>query len=230
MSLPKIEAEVHGNAKPIQVGVSSLPPIDASVGIKDAKFEIGGILNQPLHIDLGPFDLVATGVETQPITVKAGLSLTGDDKAPVTFGLTGDKTRPVTFDATIAAGLDNIGLTLKGDPKNPVTLDLGLDDIKIDLGLDDINACLSLGITQIPHVQVHMPTSSCVGLSILGIPIFNLSFDGRWGLTTQDNPPRIFQSRHCDDGHFHDEAVDGENMPEDVGNMPDLSVSLDPEP
>ena len=220
---------VHGDGSPVDVtagvsGRAGQPPLDVSIGIKDAAFAIGGIVDQPLVIDLGPIDLVATGDEHKPITVKAGLNLTGEAASPITVnaGLIGDKTKPVTFDATIAAGLDNIGLTLKGDPNNPVSIDLGLDDIKIDLGLDDIHACLSLGITQIPNVQVHMPTSACVGLSLLGIPIFNFSFQGQWGLTTQDNPPRIFQ------GHPRDQRP--RNEAGDNWNMPDVTVSLEPEP
>ncbi len=210
---------------------ATLKPLDVSLGFKDARFEIGGALKptgdaQPLIIDLNEIHL--TGDPKAPVTVNAGLtgakdkpiafSITGDADAPVTvnagLGLTGAKDKPITVDATIAAGLDNIGVTVKGDPKNPVT---------IDLGLDNIHACLALAFTEIPSVRVEMPTSSCVGLSILGIPIFNFSFEGRWGLTTEDNPPRIFQGRPPFEHDLHDEAAG-------FRNMPHVSVSLDPEP
>jgi hypothetical protein len=225
--------EISGNvgvSGTINAGVSGRPnepplDVDVSIGLKDAAFAIGGIPGAPLIIDLMPLELI--GDPSNPITANV--------TANVNAGLTGDKTKPVSFDATIAAGLDNIGFTVKGDPNNPVTIDAGLDDIgftvsgdpnnpvTIDLGLDDINLCLSLGITQLPSVQVHMPTSSCVGLSLLGIPIFNLSFEGRWGLTTQDNPPRIFQGDH------QDEPMGFRRMPEHLRSVPDITVSLDPE-
>jgi hypothetical protein len=80
----------------------------------------------------------------------------------------------------INAGLDDIGLSLTGSRTEPVTVDLGLDKI-----------CLSLAITEIPRIQVHVPTRYDIGFCLFGIPIFNLTLAGETLLLTQDNPVRM---------------------------------------
>src|ERR1700751_3359090 len=104
-----------------------------------------------------------------------------------TFTLGGGVTMGVTLDGgtgkavVIDAGLDDIGVTLVGDPKQPVTFDLGLDKI-----------CVSLALTQIPRVRVHIPSRYDFGFCLFGMPIFNFRFAGETMLLTEDNPQRIF--------------------------------------
>jgi len=81
----------------------------------------------------------------------------------------------------VNAGLDDIHVTLVGNPAEPVKFDLGLDKI-----------CVSLAITEIPRIQVHIPTRYDLGFCLFGVPIFNFRFAGETMLLTQDNPPRIF--------------------------------------
>jgi hypothetical protein len=136
-------------------------------------------------------NLKATGDHNQPITIDAGLEDIG-------IGITGNAFKPVAIDLgldDVNVHLDdlNLALTLKGDPKNPIAVDLGLDNVKIDLGLDNINVCLSLGLTEIPRIRLHLPTKYEFGFSLFGLKIFNFIFAGETMLVTEDNPPRLFQ-------------------------------------
>ena len=117
----------------------------------------------------GGFDVEFSGDPVNPLTIDLGdITLVGNPKEPVTFELIGNPKEPVTFE-------------LIGNPKEPVTFDLGLDKI-----------CVSLALTQIPRVRVHIPTRYDFGFCLFGIPIFNFRFAGETMLITEDNPPRIF--------------------------------------
>ncbi len=111
------------------------------------------------------------------------------------------------------AGLDDIGIKATGDPAHPVSLHLGLDPLdiklepldikleplrltldplKVDLGLDNINVCLSLALTQLPRMQVHMPKRYEFGFTLFGLPVIGYSICGESSFITDDNPTRWF--------------------------------------
>jgi hypothetical protein len=139
--------------------------LGVDMGLDDVNVHL-----DPIEVDVG---LDPVEVDLGLDNIKADLELTGERDRPVTIGLAGDPEHPVTI--------------------NPVTIDLGLDNIRADLGLDDINVCLSLAMTQIPNVRVHLPTKYKFGFSLFGVRIVDLSFSGETMLVTEDNPPRIFQ-------------------------------------
>jgi hypothetical protein len=147
----------------------------------------------PLRLEGGvAADVEVTGDPDNPIAIDAGL----DD---VNVSLRGDPDQPVTVDlglddVNVNLGLDNVRMHL-----DPLEVDLGLDNVRmhldpleVDLGLDDINVCLSLALTEIPRVRVHLPTKYDFGFCLFGIRIFSFTFAGETMLVTQDNPPRIF--------------------------------------
>lgn len=131
-----------------------------------------------------------------PLNITGGLNLGLNGTMVVDAGLddiqlkaTGDPTRPIALDL----GLDNIHLKL-----DPLTIKLEpirltLDPVKVDLGLDNVNVCLSLALTQLPRMQVHLPTRYDFGFTVLGVPIVNFGICGETSLVTEDNPPRIFR-------------------------------------
>lgn len=128
------------------------------------------------------------------------VQLAGGADIHASLDVAGVAGRPLFVDA----GLDDVNVALTGNPAEPVTLDLGLDDIKVslagdpakpvrlDLGLDKI--CVKLALTEIPRVQVHIPTKYDFGFCLFGIPIFNFTLAGETMFVTQENPPRIFHS------------------------------------
>jgi hypothetical protein len=109
----------------------------------------------------------------------------------MTLTLDGSSTQPLVIDA----GLDDMGLSLTGNPKEPISVGVSLtgnpkEPIAVDMGLDHI--CMSIALTQIPRVKVHLPTRYDLGLCLFGVPIFSLRFAGETMLVTEDNPPRVF--------------------------------------
>ena len=119
-----------------------------------------------------------------------------DLSGSIGVGLTvvGNAAQPVTVDL----GLDDINIDLGAIHIDPLTIDLGLDDVniaidplKVDLGLDNVNVCLSLGITEFPRMQIHVPTKYDFGFCLFGLRVFNFTFAGETMLVTQDNPPRM---------------------------------------
>ena len=123
--------------------------------------------------------------------VEVGLDLTGDldidaGLDDINLSVTGSTTQPLSIDL----GLDNIKANLGLDN---VKVDLGLDDVNVDLGLDNVNVCLSLAVTQVPRVKVHVPTKWEFGFCLFGKPILAYTFAGETMFATEDNPPRIFR-------------------------------------
>lgn len=92
-----------------------------------------------------------------------------------TVGVNASLASPAGQPVLVNAGLDDMGLTLSGNPKEPLKLDV----------------CVGLAITQIPRIQVHIPTRYDIGFCLFGVPVFNLRVAGETMLLTQDNPPRI---------------------------------------
>jgi hypothetical protein len=160
-------------------------------------FRIGGVGG-----DIG-LDLELGGVEGGvPLAVNFGL--TGVNPFGVNLGPLDITLRPLDITLrplTVDLGLNDINLDIGSEPNKPlvvdlgldnVKIDLGLDNIKVDLGLDNINACLSLAVTELPRVRVHMPTKSEFGFNLFGKPIFSFTFKGDAMVATEDNPPRVF--------------------------------------
>jgi hypothetical protein len=129
------------------------------------------------------------------------------------LNITGGLGLGINGTVVVDAGLDDVQLKATGDPARPIAIDIGLDDIqlkidplniklepvrltvdplKVDLGLDNVNVCLSLALTQLPRMQLHVPTKYNFGFSLLGVPIVDFGICGETSVVTDDNPPRIF--------------------------------------
>jgi hypothetical protein len=168
MSAPDIPSEYTIHVTPLQITGNTSSPLTVDAGLDDINVALVGDANKPVAFDLGL------------------------DDVNVDLGLIGNPDQPVTIDL----GLDdvNVELGLIGNPDQPVTIDLGLDDVNVDLGLDNVNVCLSLALTEIPRVRLHLPTKYDFGVCLFGLKIVNFSFAGESMLVTEDNPPRVFHS------------------------------------
>ena len=165
---------------------------------KDFTLALGSSTTQPITLDLE-----LGGVEGG-VPLELNFGLTGVNPLGVNLGPLDITLRPLDITLrplTVNLGLDNINLDIGSEPNKPlvvdlgldnVKVDLGLDNIKVDLGLDNINACLSLAVTEVPRVRVHMPTKSEFGFNLFGKPIFSFTFKGDAMVATEDNPPRVF--------------------------------------
>lgn len=205
MSIPdtlNVNATLKGDADeplPIVAVVSGgNDPIGLALeGLNDINIDVGGTST--------PIGLQVSSPPNEPVVVDVGL----DD-----------------INVDVGGTATPVGLEFSGGER-PVTVDLGLDDINLDMGLDKVNVCLSLAVTEIPRVRVHLPTKYEFGFNILGMSIFNFILKGEMMLVTEDNPPRIFyqpeepseppgNSARSDDSENHSDATFTMRLDEEV--------------
>jgi hypothetical protein len=193
---------VEGGSTPVGLDLaltgSTTQPVVIDAGLSDIGISVGSPSGQPLTVDVG-----LTGSAANPIT--AGVTLGSPAGLPLGVSVTGNAAEPVTVGVTVGSPIgEPLGVSLTGNAAEPITvnltlgsppgepLDIKIEPLKIDLGLDNINVCLSLALTQLPSMRVHMPKKYEYGFSLFGVPILGFRICGESSFVTEDNRPRVF--------------------------------------
>ncbi len=103
-----------------------------------------------------------------PISVNAALQ-----PATVDLNLGGVMGQPLIVDL----GLDDVAVELSGNPKQP---------LNVDLGLDRVNANVSVAVTKLPPIRLHLPMNYELGFGFLGIQLFNFTLRGKTMVLSDD--------------------------------------------
>ena len=98
---------------------------------------------------------------------------------------------PQPFDSHISGSLGSVGpVTVAGIPD---TFHINIDKLpKIQLGFDPITinpVTMSLRLTEIPSIRVHLPADFSVGFSLLGFELMAVRLSGEAQVITEPYDP-----------------------------------------